>query len=118
MIKDVFNQEVEIEEKSGSLWIRPKGELTIVSANIISKNITEKVAEKSLPTVIDMTNVEYIDSASIGVIANLTKAYRKKKLGLYLFNPSKLVTEVLDQVGITKVIRTFHKVEDLPESVR
>ena len=117
MITDT-NPDFEVCEKGNSIWVAPIEELSMSSANFLSKNIYDSVDKKPLPIVLDLSKVNFINSAAIGVIVNILKVYKKKKLGIYFLKPNKFVYDVLEQTNLTKIIKIYHDEEELPKSIK
>ena len=58
--------------------------------------------------VVDMRNVEYIDSAGIGILINTAKMLRKDKGDLVISNVTEGVKVVLDAINLEKFIKFFN----------
>lgn len=58
--------------------------------------------------VVDMRNVEYIDSAGIGILINTAKMLRKDKGDLVISNVTEGVKVVLDVINLEKFIKFFN----------
>ncbi|MFW5770093.1 MAG: STAS domain-containing protein [Spirochaetota bacterium] len=58
--------------------------------------------------VVDMRNVEYIDSAGIGILINTAKMLRKDKGDLVISNVTEGVKVVLEVINLEKFIKFFN----------
>lgn len=57
--------------------------------------------------VLDLTNVTFIDSASLGMIVKFHAMFEKNGRHLLLANMSKQIYEVFNLTGVTRQIRIF-----------
>ena len=79
-------------ENSNDLWI-------------FFKTLTDGGAKKIM---VDMKNLEYIDSSGIGVIINTAKLLRPKKGDIVLVNISQSVRDIFKVINLQEFIKTFN----------
>ncbi len=110
-----IGRDIKIEEKDGYLFISPQGEMTISSANVLSKNILGEIGSKpSLPVVLDLHKVDHINSPAVAVVAKIVKLYKSNNLDVILLRPKKIVLEVLEISGLLEVVKVYTKKSELP----
>ncbi len=86
-----LGKKVDIEN-SNDLWI-------------FFKTLTDGGAKKIM---VDMKNLEYIDSSGIGVIINTAKLLRPKKGDIVLVNISQSVKDIFKVINLQEFIKTFN----------
>lgn len=62
---------------------------------------------------VDMDGLEFIDSAGIGVLINLTKLVRQKKGDLVLLNVPNRIEKIFEPIKLNRFIRFFSGIEDM-----
>jgi anti-anti-sigma factor len=65
---------------------------------------TGLTAARRLPTLIDLSRVEFIGSLGVGMLISCAKALQRHGARLVLLNPSEPVQTVLRTLGIDQVI--------------
>jgi anti-sigma B factor antagonist len=63
--------------------------------------------DRNFNLVLDLTNVTFIDSASLGMIVKYHTIFQKKGRHLLLANMSKQIYEVFNLTGVTRQIQIF-----------
>ncbi len=76
--------------------------------------VVESLNKKYL--VFDCTDLEFINSESIGYLLTLHYRLLKKEQELVLVNVTQRVRDVLDVVGILKLIKFFDSVDNFKQS--
>ncbi|MGC8925214.1 MAG: STAS domain-containing protein [Calditerrivibrio sp.] len=62
--------------------------------------------------ILDISQLQFIDSSGIGVIAGLYKKYKKKGKIFGLLGANCRITGILDIVGLTSIVKIFYSIED------
>ncbi|MCX7678630.1 MAG: STAS domain-containing protein [Spirochaetes bacterium] len=91
IIKTDLKKKVDIEN-ANDLWI-------------FLKTMAEGGAKKFI---IDMKNLEYIDSSGIGVIINSAKLVRPKKGDVVLINVSQSIKDIFKVINLQEFIKIFN----------
>ncbi len=118
MLPDLGPQ-LRIKKIGACLWVRPRGELDINAANLLSKNVVDRIGDNpSMPVVFDLSRVDYINSTVLGLLAHLVKVYQEKGLDFVFYRPSKFAQRVFEETCLLKVIRICHSNAELPPAVR
>ncbi len=111
--------QLQIEQIKGYLWIRPRGELDITAANLLSKNIIDSIGENArLPVIFDLSLTDYINSTVLGLLAHLVNLYREKKLDFIFFQPSNLALRLFEETCLLKVIQVCRSKAELPAAAQ
>ena len=89
------------------------GELDLSNTDGISAAILEAVPHQSVALVLDLSAVEYLDSAGIQLIYRLREMLRTRSQMLRLLIPSdSLVKDALRFSGVWEHLDTFETLED------
>ena len=92
-------------ENNSNEWIFSlNGELDLSTANKLKDNLYKSVEEKLSDVVIDMTNLEYIDSTGIGVLVGLMKKLRTQGKDIKISNAKDNVKRIFKITGIDQII--------------
>lgn len=102
MIKD--NLVFAIENDSLRIFII--GEITHTTARKMREKIDEKIFELSLKKVIlDFSQLEFMDSAGIGLIIGRNRVIKEVNAELVIENPSANIFNILKCSGIDKIVK-------------
>ena len=83
---------------------RMEGEITVNSLIKATGELNKIVGRKNFKDlVIDLSQVEYIDSKGINLLINLKKKIEEKHKDFYIMTPSEVVTNVLEETSLVKV---------------
>jgi anti-anti-sigma factor len=69
-------------------------------------------AARRKPTLVDMSQVEFIASLGIGMLISCAQSLQRHRAKMVLVNPVGIVAEALHAVGIDQVIPIANSVED------
>ena len=97
--------EIKSKTKNGTLYILMSGELDEYTANytrdamdsLISNNMFNKL-------VIDMHDLEFMDSTGIGVLIGRYKKLKNKNKLMYVINPSTHIERIFQMSGLYEII--------------
>jgi anti-anti-sigma factor len=81
-----------------------------------AKNLLEKAGVVN--TVVDLSEVPYIDSTGLAFVVELHKALQRRGGRLMLANANARVREVLEMTRIGEIVPMFDDVEDAKDSLR
>lgn len=105
MRKDLRRVNLEFIESGQVLTIKLKGELDHHSADESRVLIDKKLNEgKFNKLVIDLKNLDFIDSSGIGFVIGRYKVIRKRNGVIEIINANSKVKKILDMSGIGKII--------------
>jgi anti-anti-sigma factor len=92
---------VEIEERKGDdvIVARLTGELDIAGAEVTGRRIAEAVPSSARGVVVDMTDLEFIDSSGVSMLFSLARRVGSRRQELRVVAPAgKPVARVLEIV--------------------
>ena len=84
--------------------LRPSGELDLATADRFRREVQSVLAEHPDCLVVDMTDVSFLDSSGIAVLASAYKAQRDREAELHVVNPQAIVQRALELVGLAMLI--------------
>lgn len=90
------------------------GILSIDNLRIFEKTLNEYY-EKKKNIIIDLLNVNYIDSSSLGIIILYLTRLEKVNLHVILINVREDILDLFNMSGVTKLIKLF---KDYAEAVK
>jgi len=93
-----------------------KGRLTLGESNLIREKVTQLSAAGKFKVVIDLSNVEYIDSTGLGILVICFTSLKKQGGALKLVNPNKRNVELLLLTKLHTVFEVFNDVQDAVNS--
>jgi anti-anti-sigma factor len=95
------------------LVVQLHGELALSQANDLREKLLEVVAGTSdRLVVLDLTDVEFVDSTAIGVIIGARKRLLTQGRQLWVAGPNDAVLRILKTVSLDKLIPVFGSVEE------
>ncbi|MDP1853007.1 MAG: STAS domain-containing protein [Candidatus Omnitrophota bacterium] len=109
-VKDDLKRKVSLVEL--------KGKLDMVSSPSLSSEIIALVDQGEIYFVLDMDNLEYIDSAGIYALLQCYTRLKEKKGFLKLVKLNKNVGDILSSIGVTKILLTYNTIEEALNPVR
>ncbi|MFP4522324.1 MAG: STAS domain-containing protein, partial [Fibrobacterota bacterium] len=108
------NGVLEIQKDGKKRLFRLSGDADIDLINLFSCKINE-ILESNPDSIItiDMRDVDYIDSAALGVLITIVKNLAELDRYLYILRPSSFVEEIFSQTNIDTLVRIAESEEDL-----
>ena len=80
--------------------LRPSGELDLATSGPFRREVQQVLASEPEELVIDLTDVSFLDSSGIAVLASALKAQRARSAELAVLNPQPIVQRALELVGL------------------
>jgi anti-sigma B factor antagonist len=100
---------IDIRKQSNSHLIRLKGDLKIGQpADDLRKLLEELLAANDVRFVVNMQDVNMVDSSGIGVLVRSLTAAKKNGGSLKLVSPSKLTLQTLKMVGLLPLFDVYN----------
>ena len=99
-----LNIKSNYENDSNEWLVALKGELDLACANNLKEELYKAVEEKFADVVIDMTDLEYIDSTGIGVLVGLMKKLRTDGKDIKISNAKDNVKRIFKITGLDQII--------------
>ena len=94
---------LKIEYKEGYVLVTPNEEIEVYNIAEIKESIFEIVERGNNKMVMNLENVEYIDSSGLGALVTLLKKLRSGNGKLVLVNPKSSVKQILGLTNLDKV---------------
>jgi anti-sigma B factor antagonist len=98
-------------------FLELSGEMTADNCMII-KDFIMKSSEKTKNFIINLKNVTYMDSTSIGTLMASVSFVRKKGGNIKIVGPNPLLMRVFDLVNATTIFEIYDKTEEALRSFR
>lgn len=97
----------ELDEQPAMKVVALKGELDILGGKEFGKIILPLIAEGNFNLISDLSQLEYINSTGIYWLMRCFSILREKGKTFKLVGIKEQIKEVLEVVGITKIIPTY-----------
>jgi anti-anti-sigma factor len=99
--------EVAENEEGGVLILRIKGRLDAASSPLLERKISGIVDEDQLKLLMDFEGVEYLSSAGMRLLLNLTKRLKSKQGKMAISAVNRDVMEVIKMAGFDHILEIF-----------
>lgn len=88
-----------------NLYITLSGELDENSANY-TREVLDDILENEIfrQVVIDLSELDFMDSTGIGVMIGRYKKLKEKNIQIYLTNPNKHIDRIFEMTGLYKIM--------------
>ena len=87
---------IEVDEKNQYALITIQGDLNLTDARLLRSRIMELIDANRTRIVMDMTQVNSIDSAGVGILIACTTLLKRENGDLAIFGLTRRVRKVLD----------------------
>lgn len=87
------------------------GRLDIHGVSTVEMKFAELVGAKGRPSIVDMTEVDFLASLGMRMLLSSAKALRAKGAKLVLYNPQPVVLEALQTAGFGAIMPIAHDFE-------
>lgn len=99
---------ITTDEKTGVTLLAPNGSLDLSSHLVLKKKARELLEDGQVKLIIDMSNLDSVDSTGIGTLVGLLNSARSKDGDLRLAGEIKpSVLDTLRLCGLTNVFRIY-----------
>ncbi len=97
--------EIKTRAYKNCLYVTLKGELDEHSSIYTRETLDEILDKESFNQVIvDLNELEFMDSTGIGVMIGRYKKLKNKEIPLYLTNPNKHIDKIFEMTGLYKIM--------------
>jgi anti-anti-sigma factor len=93
---------LETEKKSSETIVRATGRITPATSAPLENTLRELIAEGKR-IVLDLTNVDYVDSAGLGALVSVYMHARRTKCHLEFANPKQRIKDLFKRSGLASV---------------
>ena len=95
------------------------GKIDRLKDSIVLKSYVNSLMEKGRVAIaLNLSKVTYLDNGALNVLIYSHETLSKKSGRLALIEPSEYVRDVLDVVGLTKVVKIFPTEEDFNHALK
>lgn len=97
--------EIKTRVYKNSLYLTLNGELDEHSA-LYTRETLDNILDKEIynQVVIDLNELEFMDSTGIGVMIGRYKKLKQKEIPLYLVNPNKHIDKIFEMTGLYRIM--------------
>lgn len=99
-----FAVDVETTDETGSVVVRPTGEIDIATGPVLEAEVEALVEAGVRQCAIDLTGVEFIDSAGLQMVLASRAALKRVGGEFSLQGASPSVSRILDISGMTALV--------------
>ena len=97
--------EIKTRVYKNSLYLILNGELDEHSA-VYTRETLDNILDKESynQVVVDLNELEFMDSTGIGVMIGRYKKLKQKEIPLYLVNPNKHIDKIFEMTGLYRIM--------------
>lgn len=111
--------DLQISVQDGAVTARLSGEIDMSNAAELAAAITRMTPNDALGLALDLTDVDYLDSAGVHLMYRLRESLQARGQALRLVIPdSSLVADAMRLAGVTDHIETAATLDEALEAVR
>lgn len=108
--------EIRETDREGIAILSLKGRLTVGESNSVREKVTEDVAAGHVNVILDLSQVDYVDSTGLGTMMICFTTLKKLGGALKLVNPNKRNIELLLLTKLHTIFEVFTEVQDAVNS--
>lgn len=95
---------LETEKNNSETTVRATGRIILETSATLEKTLRDLIAEGKR-IVLDLTNVDYIDSAGLGALVSVYMHAKRTNCPLQLTNPKERVRDLFNRSGLGLVFK-------------
>jgi anti-sigma B factor antagonist len=103
---------LDVSQQDGWAVLAVSGEVDVATAPRLRERLVDLVSEGSHRVVVDLENVEFLDSTGLGVLVGALKRVRTHDGDLALVCTQPRILKVFEITGLTKVFSIHRSVDD------
>lgn len=103
---------IEKENKEGIHFIRVEGDIDAGSSIHLDSAFKEAIDNSESKIAVDLSNLNYISSAGLGVFVSYLAEFETKGISLTIFSVQEAVRQVFEILGLEKLIAVVDKESD------
>jgi anti-anti-sigma factor len=96
--------EIEVEVHEDQVIVKPLGRIDSAVAETFQQRLLETIHAHRVPVVLDCSEIPYISSAGLRVLALAAKALRQRAQRFQLLRPTALVVSTLTLANFTSFL--------------
>jgi len=93
---------LETEKKESEMTVRLTGRITLSTSATLDNSLRDLITEGKR-IVLDLTNVDYIDSAGLGALVSVYMHATRTKCHLKITNPKQRIRDLFNRSGLASV---------------
>lgn len=102
---------LDVREYGEYVVLSLRGEVDVSTAPQFRERLIELVAEGHLRVIVDLTNVDFLDSTGLGVLVGGLKRFRSHDGDLILVCSQNRILKVFEITGLTRVFAIHDSVD-------
>jgi anti-anti-sigma factor len=102
---------VKSERKGNATVVAVSGRVDSVTAASLDAEL-DKILRESKRIVLDLNDVTYLSSAGVRAILRVSQSVQRSQGGVRLARTPSLVAQVLENVGVTQVLKSYSSVDE------
>ncbi|HLW62521.1 MAG TPA: STAS domain-containing protein [Flavobacterium sp.] len=111
--------EIGGRERNGYHVIDIVGKIDRLKDSIVLKSYVNTLLEKEIYNIaMNLAKVTYLDSGALNVLIYCHNTLRKKGGNLVLIEPNEYVGDVLEVVGLNKLVKIYLKEEEFDHEIQ
>ena len=107
-----------IESVEGIIIVKISGELTELHGETLKDFILKNINKDKNTFILNLRDLDYINSSGLGVLAGLLKTARKKKGDIALSQVPKVIKNILDIAKLNRVFEFYTTDEEALQSLK
>ncbi len=104
---------MEIRVDGKYLIVALSGELDVESSQKMKNDVRKKISSETSNIVIDLTNVNYVDSSGLGTLIALQKDARFNGGSLCIVGASQQIKRVMKMTNLDKLFQLYDKLDEV-----
>ncbi len=104
---------MEIRVEGKYLIISLRGELDVESSQEMKSEVRKLISSEAPNVVIDLTNVNYVDSSGLGTLIALQKDARFNGGSLSIVGASQQIRRVMKMTNLDKLFELYDKLDEV-----
>lgn len=95
------------------LKIKTPCNIDLYNCRSISEKFKEKNQEKTTDWILDLSNVKFIDSSGLGVLATQANIISSAKKKIYILSPKSTVSHLFTMTGFSRWFVVVNKLDEI-----
>jgi len=105
--------QISVDKRDGIACVAIDGPIILgESARQLNETMTNLLAEEGRGVIIDMTNINYVDSTGLGELVGTMQRFNEKGRVMALVKPHKRVMSLLELTGLDREFRVYDSIDD------
>lgn len=109
--------EIRVTENEGYITISLKGRLDFASSTNLKEEILKRVAQGRNRIVLNLAQIDFINSSGLGTLVSILKEIRLAKGRLLLSNPASYVEEIFEITQLSHIFEIYPSEAEAQEAL-